>query len=257
MSFCLDYIHKIDYVSKSPNNIIFQKNSNSTTFGGCLTIIYAISVLSIFYFYEYKFFTDLEYQITSYVSQTIILNKDQKLKFKESEKYNPELEIKFSLYDNNNKPLSDKFILYDWSIKEIIPRETIIKRRVSDIDISVLYQCPNNDNQCEIDSIDRAANYELRFEYRGFYLDLQSENPLGLLKENIFHSDYLNFNPDTKIGTSYKWTVVRCEDEKGFFESGLNDEIKENDNIYIGGKLKKYESFLFSKNTIKTDIKDK
>ena len=170
------------------------------------------------------------------------------------------LQIKFSLYDNIGEPLSEKFILYDWSIEEIIPRDKIIKRRASDIFISVFYQCPKNDNQCEIDSVDRKPKYELRFEYRGFYLNLQSENPLDLLDENIFHSAYLNFNPDTKLETSYKWTVVRCEDEKGLFdfsESNQNKKIKENDNIHIGGKFQKYDTIILSKNTIYSKIKDK
>lgn len=260
MSNFLDFMHDIDIISKSPNNFIFQKNSNKTTFGGCLTIVYVLSVIIIFYYYEFKFFSDVNYQITSYVSQKFVLNKNEQLKFGESKKYNPILQIKFSLYDNNNEPLSDKFILYDWSNEQIIPRDKIIKRRVSDIFISVFYQCPKNDNQCEIDSVDRKSKYELRFEYRGFYLDLQSENPLDLLDENIFHSAYLYFNPDSKIEASYKWTVVRCEDEKGLFdfsESNQNKKIKENDNIYIGGKFQKYDTIILSKNTIYPKIKDK
>ena len=240
MSDFIDFMRFIDIISKPPNNIIFQKNSNKTTFGGFLTIIFVLSAIVILFYYEFKFFADINYQITSYVSQRFILNEDEKLKFKESEKYNPTLQIKFSLYDNYDNPLSDKFILYDWSNEEIIPRDKIIKRRVNDIFISVLYQCPKNDNQCEIDSVDRESQYEFRFEYRGFYLNLQSEKPLDLLDENIFHSNYLYFNPDIKIETSYKWIVIRCEDEKGLFdfsESNQNKKIKENDNIFIGGKL--------------------
>ena len=260
MSVFLDFMHDIDIISKSPNNFIFKKNSNKTTFGGFLTVIYILSVIIILYYYEFKFLSDLNYQITSYVSQKFVLNKDELLKFEESDKYNPTLQIKFSLYDNKNNPLNDKFILYDWSNEEIIPRDTIIKRRVSDISISVFYQCPKNDNQCEIDSEDKEPSYELRFEYRGFYLDLQSENPLDLLDENIFHSAVLSFNPDTKIETSYKWTIIRCEDEKGLFdfsESNQNKKIRENSNLYIGGKFQKYDTIILSKGAMYSKIKDK
>ena len=58
---------------------------------------------------------------------------------------------------------------------------------------------------------------------------------------------------------SFVWTILRVEESKGFFnifqiEDEETDKIREED-IFIGGKLQKYETFLFSQNTI-TDKKN-
>ena len=53
------------------------------------------------------------YDITYYISRERVLDEEELIKFKESEKYNPTLQIKFSLTDRNGNPLSDRFVIYD------------------------------------------------------------------------------------------------------------------------------------------------
>ena len=47
-------------------------------------------------------------KITSYISRERVLDEEELIKFKESEKYNPTLQMKFSLTDRNGNPLSDR-----------------------------------------------------------------------------------------------------------------------------------------------------
>ena len=40
-------LHKLDFLSDAPRNLIFQRASNKTNFGGVITLIYIIGVLLI------------------------------------------------------------------------------------------------------------------------------------------------------------------------------------------------------------------
>ena len=75
----------------------------------------------------------------------------------------------------------------------------------------------------------------------------------------LFKTNYINFNPDIKLETSFKRIIIRCEDAKRLLQVFDTDEesyiIKEND-IYIGGKFKIYDSIIMHKNTVNSEIKD-
>ena len=67
-------MRKIDFLSPSPNNYIFQKESNKTTFGGFLSILFLIVTFIIYLFYRvdiwliYRGRKD-RYEISSFISQ--------------------------------------------------------------------------------------------------------------------------------------------------------------------------------------------
>ena len=93
-------MRKLDILSQSPNNFIFQKDSNQTTFGGVLSLIFLIIAFLIFISYRVRFFMNNKYEITSYVSHEVALNDSQKFNFAQSNEYNPKLNLSFSLTDN-------------------------------------------------------------------------------------------------------------------------------------------------------------
>ena len=124
-------MYKIDLISQSPNNLIFQNDYNKTLFGGLITLIYLIIALSIFLFYGAQFWLNESYQITSFISEEkALLDEETERKFFESEKYNPFLNLTISLYDNYGYNLSDRFMIYDRKTMKNIPRDTAIDKKL-------------------------------------------------------------------------------------------------------------------------------
>ena len=70
-------MRKIDFLSQSPNNFIFQKESNKTTFGGALSALYLLAIFSILGYYYITYMFSLDYEITSYISEEKSLNDSQ------------------------------------------------------------------------------------------------------------------------------------------------------------------------------------
>ena len=262
-------MRKIDWISRSPNNYIFQNDSNKTTFGGILFLVYLIIALFILLSYLIKFFSNNPFEVTSFISEEKILNDEQQKKFIESEKYNPKLKFKFFLVDRNGKNLSDRFILYDYKIGKRIERGEIIEKRVNDIHIDVLYMCENKAyDTCEVENKDDSLYFYLIIQYQGYYINPYDDTPIIKLPNNSFHSVLFPFNSDIKLRALFKWTIIRFEDTKGIFKlfvdyfSNLfynnikeDNEIKEND-IYIGGKLKGDDTMIIDKYSYYTLLKN-
>lgn len=244
-------MRKLDILSPSPNSFIFQKESNKTLFGGILSLIYLISIFFIYLYYRVIFYFSPPYEITSFTSSQRILTKEQKNKFEQSEKYNPNLLFKFSLLDNFHENLSERFILFDESKKKQIQRDEIIERRINDIHIVVLYKCLENETYCDIDEKDKRAFYQLLIYYQGFLVNPRSTIPIIKQGKNIFHNDIFYFNSDFIFDESFKWKIIRVEETKGIsrlfdiFKEEEEEDIKEND-IYIGGRLEKYYKDIYS-----------
>ena len=81
----------LDILSQSPNNFIFRKDSNKTFIGGLLSCFYFVSAYLIFEYYLIRYGLSDTYEITSYISRERVLDEEELIKFKESEKYNPTL----------------------------------------------------------------------------------------------------------------------------------------------------------------------
>ena len=195
----------------------------------------------------------LDYEIISYISEEKSLNSDQRKAFLESEKYNPSLLFKFSLLDNINRNLSDRFELYDEITGETIIRDEIIERRVSNVSLIVYYKCFNETN-CEIEKKERTPFYQLIIQCGGFFFDLQNETPIELIKNGTFHSNYMVFNADFKMDHQFKGDILRIEEIDDFLnlfqkEDEEDNRIREDDNIFIGGKLQKYETNLYTQDS--------
>ena len=58
----------------------------------------------------------------------------------ENERYNPYFDFKFDLLNEYlNESLSDEYILLNDTDSEIIPRKTLLQKRVSDICMYIIY----------------------------------------------------------------------------------------------------------------------
>jgi len=71
-------IRSNDFLSQSPNNLIFQKDTNKTFFGGLCSIFFYIVAYLILLMYSYRYGLANPYEITSYVSQERIITNSQK-----------------------------------------------------------------------------------------------------------------------------------------------------------------------------------
>ena len=246
-------MRKIDFLSQSPKNFIFQKKSNKNTIGGIFTFLLIIIFLLIFFYYRVKFAFSNQYDITSFISQEKTLDANQEQKFIESEKYNPTLKLKFSLLNSQDKELSNRFFIFDYKGR-LIERDQIIERKINDISLYILYICPNNITECEVDASDRDAYYKLVMQYQGFEINPQNENPVNKIPDGKFYLRYINFNPETKIGAFYRWKIKRVEDNKGLshfldlFKEKEDEEIKEKD-IFVGGEFENFQTVLYSRTT--------
>ena len=104
---------------------------------------------------------NLPYEIISFVSKEVILDETEQKQIYQSEKYNPTLQLNFTLLDQIGQNLSDRFILFDLHKREPIIRDTIITRRVNDIQIGVFYKCLDNNIDCKVDKKDESVYYIL------------------------------------------------------------------------------------------------
>ena len=61
-------LHKLDFLSNAPQNLIFQNTSNKTNFGGVITLFYIIVVLiiTVFYLVDYKVKEDYSIEYIHY-----------------------------------------------------------------------------------------------------------------------------------------------------------------------------------------------
>ena len=240
----------IDIISPSPENFIFQKNSNKTILGGMISLIYFVSILLIFLTYGSLFFLNETYEITSFTSGERLLPKDQVKKLFESEKYNPTLNISFELLDNNERLYpGNRFILFDEITGEIINFSKFIKRRIDDIHFTLYYLCKENETSCDFDQYDRKYFYKLAFYFNGFAFEPQGDLPIYPMKEINRQTFYIN--PDIITRQMLQWNIIRYEDAKGLsrlfdiFKEEEPDNIRE-EGMYIGGRFLDFKTHSIS-----------
>jgi len=232
-------LKRLDLLSNSPKNFIFQNNSNKTNFGGSLTLIFLLSVLIIFAYYLILFITEDNYSIQYTFNEKYIDNKE-KYKREDDDRYNPYFYFSFDLdgYGINGK-LSEDIVLAndtldnddDPDVLKIIPRNTILYKRVTDIDLIVLLKCNETNKNCTI-PFDRLV---LCPKFNGFILEHQnSESPLHKMKGGYLQEDIIFF-PNDPGNITYKWRNIKYNPEAGLAKlwnnlRGIDDEKQK----YIG-----------------------
>ena len=227
-------IEKIDFLSDSPKNSIFNNKVNKTKFGGFLTLLFIIITLIILAYYLIYYFTEQTFSI-EYTFNEKIISENERLERLESETYNPYLNFAFNLILDNGANMTDDFIIVNKK-KKLIPRYTLLEKRISDIDLYILYKCGKFDINCTIPKIGRYFTFETIIQR--FILDHQNEDlPLHKAEEDnwlCYQHNIIFMNP---LIIQYHWRTIKYKKDPGILKfldklRGIDEEKQQ----YIGIK---------------------
>ena len=249
-------MRKIDFISASPNLLIFQNDANQTVFGGILFLVYIIVfiILSIIFLYDYASSDDYEFDYT-FVKQNQIVNYNEWKTEINKDIFYSGFEINVTLFKDlygNGINLSDDFLVIDTNLLNQKDSNTeghkiikvnddfVIKRGESHImkgSLAVIYRCDKTD--CSIREEDKIKidSYYLKFCYKGYNIDHQSEtqkDPIQKL-ENGHFCEKIQFLENTNI-YFLNWKLIEYEEKKGIFGE-LFDKIAGKNNTYYGRQL--------------------
>ena len=101
-------LNSLDFLSSSPQNIIFNRRANQTNFGGILSLIYLLLFFIISGFYLVSYFNEENYFIQYLFQEKPLTTEEIDQKYR-SEIYNPSFNICSSLYIKANEEISKRF----------------------------------------------------------------------------------------------------------------------------------------------------
>ena len=211
----------LDFLSKPPSNYIFQNETNKTNFGGLLFIIYIIIMLIISFIYIIDYIINDKYNFESttifneFSSEFKVINFDDiRNNISESE-INPSINFGFELFNVMNETLSDNYVLYDYANRKFIDRNfSLIKRKVSDLSIGILYKC-ENESYCPMNSDEENFLFNLQIKYKGFKLDHQSKGKPLETNNDIYFSNDCMFLYGFMTFYYLEWGIIKYKEEKG------------------------------------------
>ena len=218
--------HVLDLLSDSPRNFIFRRETNKTNFSGFLTIIFFIVFLSISLLYILDYIDSIkngEYMIEYLLINNYTFENDTN-KMNEEEIYNPNKTFFIEIYDNYGEQLNDNFILYDninnEFLKKIKNSYYKINRKLTDINLSLYYNCSNYSN-CNIkieNEIDN--NYLYRFKFYFAIPNITHQDNSAPINENELISKGISvlFRYDAFTLASYNWENTIYEEESTLFD---------------------------------------
>ena len=244
-------LSKLDLLSKAPDNFIFNNKSNKSIFGGFLTLIFFIITLVIFAFYLINFITEQTYSVEYVFYEDVTIDTLEMEKRAENERYNPYFDFNFDLVDENmNESLSDEYILLNETDSEIIPRKTLLHKRVSDISFYIIYLCKDDDEECQI------PNYLMYFKgaFNGFVLDHQNEtSPLYQMDINNNMTLLEGFNTEYPMAIYFSWKAIKYKKEAGISKlwNNLNGMTEEDQKIIGLTGYKSLNFYDYNKSEIK------
>ena len=240
-------MNNLDFLSGPPNIFIFQKQSNKTTFGGVLFLIYIIIMIGITFIYIMDYIYNEKYTI----EYSSYLNADDKTSsnpfayldiYNESySENNPIINISFNLFKTNESytiNLSDRFVILDaFNNFAELKRDTIYQRKVSEFGFIIVYMCEDID--CMLNEDDSSTfDYYVEIKYNGFDLNHQEDIPLKNNASKLFHNFYL-FSFNSALIKLLNWEIVKYKEIKGI--SRLFDMLLDNQNEYTGGYISSSE----------------
>ena len=202
--------------------------------------MFVVALISTIYLCD--FFTDEDYSVEYTHNSEILEENAAELKLKD-DRYNPYFDFMFQFYyikEGINYKLNDSFKLINMTNNQTIQLETILKAKVSDIDIMVV--------------MDRNYPYEVpeslcvNIYYHGFTLDHQNNtSPLYQLNgEDEWSKNSWMFRDDNPVISFAVWRLVKYKEDIGFLKlwNKLNNIDEESQKI-IGLKYNSRENMLF------------
>ena len=242
-------MNPLDFLSDSPNLFILHRETNKTNFGGFLFLIYLVIIIIIFVYYIIDYVKNDKYVIQSF-NHFNIHTQEKKEERNEDELFNPYINFKLNLLIELNKTKYnldlDEFELYDNKEEKNINKNTYFRKRISEFDIIVFYDCKEKncsdyyrfmESLKERNNNETVTDYILEFIYDGFQLEHQNEDkPILKTEDNdlIFSRKYsLNLNYTSNI--KHQWRNILYTEKKGFFQKDSDDSCGyiENFNIYL------------------------
>ena len=247
-------MNPLDFLSDSPNLFILLKETNKTNFGGFLFLIYLVIIILILVYYIIDYVENDKFVIQTF-SHFNMHTQEKKEERNKNELFNPYINFKLNLVIELNKTKYivnlDEFVLYDNKEQKFINKNTYFRKRISEFDIIVFYDCEEKncsdyyrfiESLKEMNNNITPSNYILEFIYEGFQLEHQNEDkPILKTEDNdiIFARNYsLNLNYTIKINN--QWRNILYTEKKGFFKKILMivvDILKISIFIFINNNL--------------------
>ena len=171
-------LHKLDFLSDSPQVFIFQQNSNKTNLGGILSLIYLIVFLILALYYISIYILEDNYSV-QYLFYEQMRTRNEVEKMMNDERYNPLFDINIKLFDgpwDDSRTPDDRFVVMDYISKSVF-QYGIQRKTFSEVYYLILYDCLNNTKEnCIIDKNLLYNNY-LTFvlHYNGYILYHQNK----------------------------------------------------------------------------------
>ena len=210
-------LHKLDFLSDSPQVFIFQQNSNKTNLGGVLSLIYLIVFLILALYYISIYILEDNYSV-QYLFYEQMRTRNEVEKMMNDERYNPLFDINIQLFDgpwdDSRKP-DDRFVIMD---SHSVFQYGVQRKTFSEVYYLILYDCLNNTKEnCIIDKNLLYNNY-LTFvlHYNGYILDHQNKASPLYRYENGLGNIY-RFPLDESKEYRNTWSIIKYKEEKGFF----------------------------------------
>ena len=242
-------MRKVDFLSDSPKMYIFEKNSNKTTFGGFLTVIYLIILFLLAFAYIYSYDKNNKYIVT-YTNYKKACDDTEREKNDRDSNYNPTLNFSFDIIDYSGQPLSKNYILLDERSGNIIERNKSNQFNISNLRIVVLYNC--SDEECslrneDLEAYNKSVFYNFVFSRNFYEYDFEdSDKPIKLNKEN-YTTSYFQFSHDIcNIFFNY-WRLINVTDEPA-----LSDTFIPKNKSFSGGDYYTSSGTIIKSNIINT-----
>ena len=233
-------MNKFDFLSEPPQMLFFQNESNKTSFGGILFIIYIIfvSILSIILILD--FCLNDKYEI--YYS--LIRNDGSVKEMPVDDEMDPLLNFTIDLYKMdgglNKIQLNNNYLIVDFDYN-LIERNSIIQKRPSELFFWILYNDINEEsNSNEEDELNFGYYFEIK--YQGFKLQHQKSIPLITNESDIYFSEDYFFCLNKTTINIIDWEILKYIENRGIY--GLFDGILKRKNEYTSGYIASDYSFI-------------
>ena len=246
-------MYKLDFLSNSPKNFIFQKATNKTNLGGILTLIYIIIIILITIFYFINFNMNERFNIDFISEYNERYESDDKMKEKILPKKSiPFFDFRFSLSidkdiakniisDSKIIAVEDHFLGTEKITKDIVYESSdifgtdylAITNNHTNLSnqIYLYYKCDNPECSNNFDYSVHLNVYYNRFYYEHQNPDcpvLQTKNP----KAKIDMKDRYIYFHNSKI-IKLNWQVIKYKEKKGILNSLKRFFSKKEDDQYI------------------------
>ena len=244
----------IDFLSNSPNNYIFQKETYKTNLGGFLFLFFFITMLIITVSYIIDYVLNDKYEIEylkiiNQVEESDIerMNKDPNL--------NPTLEFRLQVLEPFSAITSDFLMLYEkdgglyfgnrgkyYNTSDGLTFDFFLNSSTSNLAMYLAYYC-GDDPKCIIKDEGHYISEDLPIYYQFLVptalIDHESSNPFineKILQNFLYDSTFKSYKRYV-----YEWNVIKYKEKKGI--SRIFDNILGLKSEYYAGDVKDFAKF--------------